>query len=513
MTVGSPAHSGRRRQQQQQQQQQQRDYRNPRQRGRHRATRGNTVSANAVPEWRSPRTRAPRTAARRGVLYRSVLDRSVLYRNGLALVVNSGVSSLVGSGYWILAARSATPATIGEVTALVAALSALSTLAQFSFGGAFATFLPSAGTSARALVLIGYGVASGASLLLGTVFVLVAPRMSPALAVLGRPGAAIGFTLAVALWSIFSLQDSVLTGLRAAVWVPIENVAYSTTKLATLATLAALGQCGALGLFGSWALPPVVFIAGVSWLLWTRLLPPANATSAGPRTRAARLPIGATAVFRFLSGDAVGMVFAQIATTFLPVLVVVRMGSNAGGAFGIAWMLTVSVDLITVGMGISLTVEGAQPGADVDALHRALLRRVLPVVAAVGAAGIAGAPLILRIFGATYAEQASTVLRLLLLGGMARAVTVLAVCAARARRQVGRIVILQAIPAVLVTTGAWHFAKPLGLAGVGLAWAVAQSVTAVVAAALSRRSYPARVHNNRIRDSGEEDDLHAYGRS
>ncbi|WP_322759682.1 hypothetical protein [Frankia sp. Cr2] len=521
-------------------------YRHQRTRGRHRATRGNTVSADTTPGGRPAQARTQRTTAGRGVLHRNILhrniphrniphrsvlyrnilyrsvlarnllDRSVLYRNGLALVVNSGVSSLLGSAYWILAARTATPATVGEATALVAALTALSTLAQFSFGGAFATFLPSAGASARALVLIGYGVASSASLLLGAVFVLVAPMMSPAFAVLGRPAAAIGFTLAVALWSIFSLQDSVLTGLRAAVWVPIENVAYSTTKLATLATLAVLGQCGALGLFGSWALPPAVFIAGVSWLLWTRLLPPASATlaSATPASATpARLPSGATAVVRFLSGDAVGMVFAQVATTFLPVLVVLRLGSSAGGAFGIAWMLTVSVDLITVGMGISLTVEGAQPGADVDALHTAVLRRVLPVVIAVGAAGIAGAPLILRIFGTTYAEQASTVLRLLLLGGMARAVTVLAVCAARARRQAGRIVVLQAIPAVLVTTGTWHFAKPLGLPGVGLSWAVGQSVTAVVATALSRRSYLASVHNNRIHDSGEEADLHAYGRS
>ncbi len=526
MAVGLPDHSGRHRQQDRQVRQPPPGYRHQRTRGRHRATRGNTVSADTTPggrpaQARTQRTTAGRTTARRGVLYRNILyrsvlarnllDRSVLYRNGLALVVNSGVSSLLGSAYWILAARTATPATVGEATALVAALTALSTLAQFSFGGAFATFLPSAGASARALVLIGYGVASSASLLLGAVFVLVAPMMSPAFAVLGRPAAAIGFTLAVALWSIFSLQDSVLTGLRAAVWVPIENVAYSTTKLATLATLAVLGQCGALGLFGSWALPPAVFIAGVSWLLWTRLLPPASATPASATP--ARLPSGATAVVRFLSGDAVGMVFAQVATTFLPVLVVLRLGSSAGGAFGIAWMLTVSVDLITVGMGISLTVEGAQPGADVDALHTAVLRRVLPVVIAVGAAGIAGAPLILRIFGTTYAEQASTVLRLLLLGGMARAVTVLAVCAARARRQAGRIVVLQAIPAVLVTTGTWHFAKPLGLPGVGLSWAVGQSVTAVVATALSRRSYLASVHNNRIHDSGEEADLHAYGRS
>ncbi|WP_239334068.1 hypothetical protein, partial [Frankia sp. CiP3] len=433
---------------------------------------------NARPADPAPGTRPAQATARRGVLY----------RNGLALVVNSGVSSLLGSAYWILAARTATPATVGAATALVAALTTLSTLAQFSFGGAFATFLPSAGASARSLVLIGYGVATGASLLLGTVFVLVIPRMSPALAVLGRPSAAIGFTLAVALWSIFSLQDSVLTGLRAALWVPIENVAYSATKLAVLAALAAGGRSDALSLFGSWALPPVVFIAAVSWLLWTRLLPlPARPTAGGPAGTTAGTTLGGTTeMFRFLSGDAVGMLFAQVATTFLPVLVVVRMGSTAGGAFGIAWMLTVSVDLITIGMGISLTVEGAQPGANVDALHTAVLRRVLPVVAAVGAAGIAAAPAILKIFGTTYAEQATTLLRLLLLGGMARAVTVLAVCAARARRQAGRIVVLQAVPAMIITVGVWQFAQPRGLPAVGLAWVAGQSVTAMIAVMISR---------------------------
>ncbi|WP_239396656.1 hypothetical protein, partial [Frankia sp. CiP3] len=120
------------------------------------------------------------------------------------------------------------------------------------------------------------------------------------------------------------------------------------------------------------------------------------------------------------------------------------------------------------------------------ALHTAVLRRVLPVVAAVGAAGIAAAPAILKIFGTTYAEQATTLLRLLLLGGMARAVTVLAVCAARARRQAGRIVVLQAVPAMIITVGVWQFAQPRGLPAVGLAWVAGQSVTAMIAVMISR---------------------------
>ena len=63
---------------------------------------------------------------------------------------------------------------------------------------------------------------------------------SPTLGFLGEPDWLVGFTLATAAMTIFTLQDSVLTGLQTARWIPLENSLYAVAKLVLLVALAAL---------------------------------------------------------------------------------------------------------------------------------------------------------------------------------------------------------------------------------------------------------------------------------
>src|SRR5260370_24681110 len=53
-----------------------------------------------------------------------------LTRGYVALVTNSGLASLLGIAYWLVAAHLFEPATVGEGSALIAALMAVSGLAQ-----------------------------------------------------------------------------------------------------------------------------------------------------------------------------------------------------------------------------------------------------------------------------------------------------------------------------------------------------------------------------------------------
>jgi O-antigen/teichoic acid export membrane protein len=182
---------------------------------------------------------------------------------------------------------------------------------------------------------------------------------------------------------------------------------------------------------------------------------------------------------RYFAGDSVGLILSQISTTLLPVLVVIRLDTEAAGAFGIAWLLAQSLDLIAVNLGMSLTVEGAHDEARLPDLLSAMRVRVLLLVIALAAVGIAIAPQLMGFFGASYAEDGTDVLRLLLLGSIGRSVTVLAICAARAGRRPARIIALQGGLAVMIPATAWILAGPWGLAGVGVAWAASQGVVAL----------------------------------
>lgn len=394
--------------------------------------------------------------------------RSHLVRNGIALVINSAISSLLGAGYWFVAARGTDQATVGQATALVASLTALSTISQLSLPGVLASYLPRAGASARWLVIQAYGVAFSLSIVLGSWFAFLAPMIDEGFAPLRGIGPLLLFTASVAIWSIFALQDNALTGLRMAIWVPLENIVYSAAKLIALIALGS--GVGALALLTTWVVPAAFALLPVSGILLFRLL---------PRHAAGTEVEDLGGLRRYFAGDSVGLILSQLSTTLLPVLVVIRLDAEAAGAFGIAWLLAQSLDLVAVNLGMSLTVEGAHDERRLPELLGSMRVRVLLLVTALAAVGVAIAPLLMGFFGESYADDGTTVLRLLLLGSIGRSVTVLAICAARAGRRPGRIIRLQAALAVLIPGAAWVLAGPLGLAGVGVAWAAAQAVVAV----------------------------------
>jgi O-antigen/teichoic acid export membrane protein len=394
--------------------------------------------------------------------------RSHLVRNGIALVINSAISSLLGAGYWFVAAHRTDQATVGQATALVASLTALSTISQLSLPGVLASYLPRAGASARWLVIQSYCVAFALSIVLGSWFAFLAPMVDDGFAPLRGIGPLLLFMASVAIWSIFALQDNALTGLRMAVWVPLENIVYSAVKLGALIALGS--GVGALALLTTWVVPAAFALLPVSGILLFRLL---------PRHAAEAEVEDLGGLGRYFAGDSVGLILSQLSTTLLPVLVVIRLDTEAAGAFGIAWLLAQSLDLVAVNLGMSLTVEGAHDERRLPELLGSMRARVLLLVTVLAAVGIAIAPLLMGFFGQNYADDGTTVLRLLLLGSIGRSVTVLAICAARAGRRPGRIIRLQAGLAILIPGAAWVLAGPMGLAGVGVAWAAAQAVVAV----------------------------------
>jgi O-antigen/teichoic acid export membrane protein len=101
---------------------------------------------------------------------------------------------------------------------------------------------------------------------------------------------------------------------------------------------------------------------------------------------------------------------------------------------------------------------------------------VLPAVAVL----LAVPGLVLSLFGEAYAENSSTLLRLLALGVVAKAVTTLYFSLARVERKVGRIATIEAVRLVLLLGSAWWLMGELGLTGIGIAYLATQFVVAAV---------------------------------
>ena len=405
--------------------------------------------------------------------------RTPLYRDALALLLNSGVTSLIGVAYWALAARLTSPEVVGVNAALISVMAALASLSHLGLEGALGGFLPRAGAATGALVKRAYVLATVLAVASATAFVVVAPRFSAQLGDLQRPGMAVLFVAAVLTWSLFVLQDSVLTGLGRAVWIPLENILYSAAKLVLVLALAAAGL-GGYGILVSWVVPAALAVVPVVLAVF-KVFIPAHLEAYGTE------PARGTDLFRrFVAADGLGMLLAQVHTALLPLLVMEQAGAETAGRFYIPWMLVQSLDLVAVNVGMSLTVQGAHTQDQLPSMFRRLLLRTLALVGLLVAGAIVAAPLVLGLFGAGYANASVEAFRLLLVGLLFRVVITLAICAARAERRPSVVIALQAGLTVVLLPLAWRLTPGLGATGAALAWTIGQAAVAGLAVLLVR---------------------------
>jgi O-antigen/teichoic acid export membrane protein len=398
--------------------------------------------------------------------------RIPLFGNVYALTLNTILSTVLGSAYWVLAARLYSPRELGIGAATISTMTFLSNLSQLNLNAALARFLPKSGVGGGRLVGYAYGASSLVALAISAVFVTVAPIVSDRLAFLAAsPLLAVLFCLSVAAWGVFTLQDSVLTALRKAVWVPVENVSFGLAKAFLLIILA--GTLPGLGIFLSWNLPVVIALVPVNLLVVQRLLPRLRSmpTVTLPDWQVLR---------RFVALDYLGYLFMQAGTNALPLLVTARLGATANGQFYVAYSIASSLELVAYNFGVSLTVEGSRDEARLASYARQILRRaVILFIPAVMLLCLA-APLLLTVFGEQYADSGVPLLRLLALAVLPKLVLITFVAVSRVQKQVGRIVAVQALTSTLVLSLSLMAMGRLGILGVGLAYLISQTVVASV---------------------------------
>jgi len=396
--------------------------------------------------------------------------RTPLFGNAYALALNIAVTTTLGSGYWVLAARLYSPRELGLGAAAVSTMTFLSNLSQLNLNAALARFLPESGPSGGRLIAYAYGASCLVAILVSSVFLAVAPRVSDHLAFLtGSWLLAVLFCLSVAAWGIFTLQDSVLTALRGAVWVPVENATFGVVKILLL--IALIGTLPGLGIFMSWNAPVIVALVPVNLLVFRLLLP--RLRSLGT----ARLPDWRV-LRRFVALDYVGYLFMQAGTNALPLLVTARLGAAANGQFYVAYAIGNALELVAYNFGVSLTVESSRDQSRLALYTQQILRRgFLLFTPGIMLLWLA-APLLLTVFGKEYAQSSTALLRLLLLAVLPKPLVAIFVAVSRVQKRIGRIIAVQALTSTLVLGLSLVSVGRLGILGDGIAYLISQAVVA-----------------------------------
>ncbi|MFY9487687.1 MAG: hypothetical protein WAP35_03195 [Solirubrobacterales bacterium] len=402
-------------------------------------------------------------------------DSRHLMRGANSLIVNSGATALLGIAFWAIAARTFSADQIGRDGALLAALVELSTVCQLNLDNALPRFLPALRENVRRVLAGAFAISGLAALVLGTVFVMLAPAVSDEFGFLRSGLIAPGFVLALIIWGWFTLQDSALVGLRRAPWVPAENISFGVLKIAALPVLAATTLTN--GVFLAWVIPVLPLLIPISFILFTRL---ATAHSQLPAVEFSTVrQMKRRELIFFHTQDYFASVLARATTTFLPLLVVGILGSVQNAYFFIPFTMIIAFDLLSYGVATSLVVEGAFDESQTRQLARTVVRRfAAPLIAALFGL-IVLAHVALLPFGSDYAAAGDSVLRILACASVFRVIIMLFVALERVAGRGRRILIVEtSIMLLLIPTSA-ILASPLGINGIALGWTIANAVVAI----------------------------------
>lgn len=412
--------------------------------------------------------------------------RTPLYWNGYALIVSTALTSGLGLVYWAVAAHFNSSDDVGLNSAAISIMIFLSSVSQLNFQGTLIRYVPVAGRATQRLVGYSYLITLALSALLGLIFCIGIPLWAPALAFInGSATSILWFVLAVMTWGIFSIQDSVLTGLRQTVWVPIENAIFAVIKIGFLVLFAAL--LPHYGIFVSWTLSVLLTLIPVNYYVFRRFIP-MHAKATQDKTE----PIRVGEVVRYVAGNYVGSLFNSMSTALVPLIIVQVAGATANAHFYLTWTIASSLQIIAANMATSLTVEATIDQSNFSSYGRRALigiaRLLVPIVVLV----IVFAPIILRLFGPTYVEEGTGLLQLLALSALPSVINVIYIGLARVKNQIGGIIMTNGAIAVLVLGLSYVFLKSYGIAGVGLAWLVSQTAVAAFLLLTQRELFSVR---------------------
>jgi O-antigen/teichoic acid export membrane protein len=405
-----------------------------------------------------------------------------LIRNGYSLVASTGMTSVLGLVYWVLAARLYTVEEVGLNAALISTMMALGGIAQLNLTSVLTRFLPGVGrTTAQRFILGAYAAGMAAAVASCVLFLLGVQAWAPSLRLLADSRwLAVWFTAATMIWTVFSLQDGVLAGLRKAVWVPVENTLYALAKIVLLLLFAGSGW-RSWGPFASWTLPLLVAVLPVNLLIFRFVARRETAPAQAGPTPDQR------AIVRYFTNDFLGTLFFMVAIGVAPILVMERVGAEGNAVYYLTWTIAYSLYLVSKSMGISLVAEGAADPWRSKALAAGALAHTVGLLLVAIVVVVAAAPLLLQLFGSSYASGGSALLRILCLSALPFGFTSTYLGLARVEGRMSAVVLVQGAMALIVLGLGVPLLDMFGELGMGIAWLVAQIVIAAMLAGAAWR--------------------------
>lgn len=406
------------------------------------------------------------------------LLRLSLFQNSLYLLLATGLTAFFSFLFWILASRLFSPTDVGLATTIIVVMNMIAMLSLVGFDTVIIRFLPSASRK-NTLISTGLVVVGIATIVLAASFLLFVDHISPALSFI-RQGVLypLSFILFTLLAGLNALCDSIFLAKKATKMTFVIN---STFTAARLLFIYLFRDSGATGIYLAVGLSHVLGIVLNMSVLMRRF----------SFTLERTLDKNIINEFKGYSlGNYIAGILNLLPGSILPIIITNNLGADKAAFYGIAMMIGNLLYTIPWMITRSLFAEGAHDTQTFGThLRHALILiagLLLPSMLILLFAG----DLILSIFGAAYAKEGFTLLRIIVLAGIFVASTSLIETYFRVHGDPRWLILSYASYLTVIVVCAFLF-LPLGLAGIGcaslLGYASASAVSYSVILYLRRR--------------------------
>jgi O-antigen/teichoic acid export membrane protein len=324
-------------------------------------------------------------------------------------------------------------------------------------------------------------------------FLVGVQRWAPDLEILRSNGLTIvWFLFAVVSWNIFSLQDSALTGLRRAAWIPLENLTFAIAKIVLSIVFAP--RFPVLGIMLSWTLPLVFLLIVTNIVLFGKFI-----TKHIPNGKQSE-SLAPKKMVRFIAGDYLSTLVWIGVVECLPILILSRLNAEACAYYFLSHTIAYFFCLVSDNMGMSLVTEGAIAPENLMFNARRILVKCASIILPAALIIQISAPWILLLFGKDYAQHAPMVFRLLVLSAIPHMFISVFISTARVQKKTFEIFVVLGMLSFLLVLINYFLMDLYAIDGVGWAWLISQTIVAAVI--FFTRLKPAWTGPTVVRDRG-----------
>ena len=398
-----------------------------------------------------------------------------LFKNAYHLIFGTGIYSALGFLFWIIAARFFAPATVGITSALFSVIGLFAIIAELGLGIVLIRFLPDAGKEENSLINTCFTVSSLFSILLAIVFLIGLPLWGQAFIYLFvSPVFAFLFIAFTVISTLLPLLWNIFLGKRIPKFSVYINTLSGVMKLGLLFVILYISQSVFWLFFISGFSSFIGLFFGISVLL-PRVIPSYRPF---PEIHAGLL----RNIRNYATINYVSRLLLQVSPFIIPLMIVNVLGSEMNAYFAVSMTIVAIVTVIPSSLFNSLLAESANE----ETLNKKNIKRALSLMFVllipVTIFFVVFPDLILSVFGPTYSEQGSPLLRIMILSILPWGIIYLFIVVERFKKTSYRLLYVTVASACLSIGLSYLMMLTYGLIGVGFGYLTAQLLVASVVA-------------------------------